>query len=56
MIERLNREIHRRTRCRRQLPGRRQRADARMRAHTVRDRERVDLDMSRLDDNLQEAN
>ena len=43
MIERLNREIHRRTRCRRQLPGRRQRADARMRAHTVRDRERVEL-------------
>lgn len=28
---------------RRQLPGRRQRADARMSAHTVRDRERVEL-------------
>ena len=28
---------------RRLLPGRRQRADARMRAHTVRDRERVEL-------------
>ena len=59
MIERLNREIRRRTRVVGSFPDGQQRADARMRAHTVRDRERVELarylDMSRLDDNLQEA-
>mgnify|MGYP002240734683 CR=1 FL=1 len=42
------------------LPGREQRAHARLRAHQVRHREewsnRRYLDMSRLDDNLQEAN
>lgn len=42
------------------LPGREQRAHARLRAHQVRHRERMVhrryLDMSRLDDNLQEAN
>lgn len=43
MIERLNRKLPPPHARRRQLPGWRQRADARMSAHTVRDRERVEL-------------